>query len=161
MYHLQDSDANDNCDQLRRRRSDAPSPESPHFWKSHQSGSRVVFSEVEWGSLAKQSEKVTMYRKIAGENPYSRATPVLEAMVDPLGVQKIRRYSESSVALFRPAVRAVDGECVKKATGIASGSVSDWTDDECEELNCHVSTRRGAISWDTTWSLVCEHNNLS
>jgi hypothetical protein len=120
----------------------------------------VVFLEVEWDSLAKQSEKVTIYRKIAGDNPYSRATPVPEVMVDPLGALKARRNSESSLALFRPASCALDGDSVGKGNSIASGSVSDWTDDECEDLNCKVVARRGAVSGDTTWSLVCEHNNL-
>jgi hypothetical protein len=160
MYDLRDSDSTDDYDKPRRRRSDAPSPESPRFRKSHHSGSRVVFSEVKWGNLAKQSEKVTMYRKIAGDNPYSRATPVLEAMVDPLGVHKTRRYSESSLALFRPALCALDGDCVRKENGIAAGSVSDWMDDDCEDLDCNVSTRRGAISRDTAWSLGCEPHNL-
>lgn len=120
----------------------------------------MIFSKVEGDNLAKHSEKVTLYRKIAGGNPYSRATPVPEAMVDALGGQKTRRYSESSLALLRPGVCALDGDSVRKEDGIASGSVSDWTDDECEDLICKVSTCRGAISRDTTWSLLCEHDNL-
>jgi hypothetical protein len=167
MYQLQDgssppsSDSWDDCDDNRRRRSEAPSPESPRFKRilrqPHHPASEVIFSAIECGDLAKQSEKVSMYRKIAGDNPYSRATPVPEAMVDPLGVHKTRRYSESSLALFRPAVCALDGDCLKQEKGMASGSVSDWTDDECKVMDCNVSTRRDT---DTTWSLLCEHHNL-
>lgn len=92
-----------------------------------------------------------MYQKLAGDNPYSRATPVPDAMVDALGVQKARRYSESSLALFRPTVR---DDSVEKENAMASGSVSDWTDDECEDLGSNVSTRRDPVATDTTRSLV-------
>lgn len=171
MYHLQDSvsspssDSWDDCDDNRRRRSEAPSPESPRFKRivrqpSHP-GSKVLFSEIEWGTLASQSEKVTMYQNLAGDNPYSRATPVPEAMVDALGVDKTRRYSESSLALFRPVVRAFDGGSVKREDGMVSGSVSVWTDDECEDLDCNPGLIwRAPVVTDTTWSLVCEHHNL-
>lgn len=114
---------------------------------------------MEWGNLVKQSEKVCMYQKLAGDNPYSRATPVPEAMVEPLGVQKNRRHSDSSLALFRPEVRAFEGELDKQENGMASDSGSDWTDDECEDLEYCVP-KRGTPATDTTWSLVCEHHNV-
>jgi hypothetical protein len=163
MYHLQDSgesqsssDSWDDCDDNRRRRSEAPSPESPCFKRAVRQpdhlGSKVIFREIKWRNLAKKSEKITMYQKLAGDNPYSRATPVPDAMVDALGVQKARRYSESSLALFRPTVR---DDSVEKENSMASGSVSDWTDDECEDLGSNVSTRRDPVATDTTRNLVC------
>ncbi|KAF3397957.1 hypothetical protein F1880_006459 [Penicillium rolfsii] len=159
MFHMQDSEGSDHRDQPRRRRSDAPSPESPHFQQSSR-GSKVIFSAVKWGNITKHSEEMTMYRKIACDNPYSRATRVLEeAMVDPLGVQMTRRYSESSLALFRPAICAWDGKSVRKENDIAPGCVSDWTDEECETMDCSVSTRRDALSRDMMWNLVCGHDN--
>jgi hypothetical protein len=99
-----------------------------------------------------------MYQKLAGDNPYSRATPIPEAMVDPLGVQKPRRYSESSLALLQAGVGVFDGELPKQDHTVASEPSSDWTDDECGDLDCDDSSRGTAA--DTTWSLVCEHHNV-
>ncbi|KAJ5359695.1 uncharacterized protein N7496_012108 [Penicillium cataractarum] len=170
MYNMQDGDSSpssdswDDCDDSRRRRSEAPSPASPRFKRivrqPQHPGSKVLFSQIEWGNLAKESEKVTMYQNLAGDNPYSRATPVPEAMVDALGIDKTRRYSESSLALFRP-VHAHDGGSFKREDGMASDSVSVWTDDECEDLECNpVLIRNASAVTDTTWSLVCEHHNV-
>lgn len=170
MYHLQDgatspsSDSWDDCGINRRRRSAAPSPESPRskpiVRRPRHSGSKVLFSEIEWGTLAKQSEKVTMYQSLAEDNPYSRAPPVPEAMVDTLGTDKPRRYSESSLASYRPVVAAFDGGSTKREDGMVSDSVSVWTDDECEDLDSNVSRRRAPVVTDTTWSLACEHHDL-
>lgn len=99
-----------------------------------------------------------MYQKIAGDNPYSHATPIPEAMVDPLGVQKTRRYSESSLTLFQPGVGVFGGELPKRDHAVASDPFSDWTDDECEDLDCDDSSHGTAA--DTTWSLVCDHHNV-
>ena len=99
-----------------------------------------------------------MYQKLARDSPYSRATPVPEAMVDPLGVQKPRRYSESSLALLQARQGVFDGELPKQAHAVASDPFSDWTDDECEDLDCDDSSRGAAA--ETTWSLVCEHHNV-
>jgi hypothetical protein len=170
MYHLQDSalspssDSWDDCDNNRRRRSAAPSPESPRFKpivrQPRHSASKVLFPEIEWGTHAKQCEKVTMYQSLAGDNPYSPATPVPEAMVDTLGIDKPRRYSDSSLALYQPVVAVFDGGSSKREDGMVSDSVSVWTNDECEDSNSTVSRRRAPVVTDTTWSLVCEHHNL-
>lgn len=99
-----------------------------------------------------------MYQKLAGGNPYSRATPIPEAMVDPLGVQKIRRYSESSLTLVQSGVGVVGGELPKQDHAVPCDLFSDWTDDECEDLDCDDSSYGAAAP--TTWSLVCDHHNV-
>ncbi|KAJ5167523.1 uncharacterized protein N7482_006304 [Penicillium canariense] len=166
-------------DPERRRRSRNPSPESHRssHWsnlngparlerpslvpgrvlqQSRYDGHSLAISEHRRGDLAEKSETMTMYQKLAEDNPYSRATPVPEAMVDPLGIHSTGQ--------------AFDGDGVQQQDEMevpfiyqyspSDYSSSDWTDDECEDWDGKPSTTTGPSPAGTTWSLLCEHHNF-